>query len=133
MRRLELRPGFVALACLSYYLWPGRVFRAWALLCAIHEMGHLAALALCGVRVERVRLRALGAEIEEQPEGLVICGKPRLRGGRVDSAGDHRIAMSAAVAATVCTEEVCVDGADCVRKSYPRFWEDFDALGGGRA
>ena len=78
-------------------------------------------------------LRALGAEIEEQPEGLVICGKPRLRGGRVDSAGDHRIAMSAAVAATVCTEEVCVEGADCVRKSYPRFWEDFDALGGGRA
>ena len=78
-------------------------------------------------------LRALGAEIEELPEGLVIRGKPRLRGGRVDSAGDHRIAMSAAVAATVCTEEVCVEGADCVRKSYPRFWEDFDAMGGGRA
>lgn len=67
MKRLELRPGFVALACLSFYLWPGRGFRAWALLCALHEMGHLAALALCGVRVERLRLRVLGAVIETGP------------------------------------------------------------------
>lgn len=67
MRRLELRPGFVALACLSFYLWPGRVFWSWALLCAVHEMGHLSALALCGVRVERVRLRGLGAVIETGP------------------------------------------------------------------
>ena len=78
-------------------------------------------------------LRALGAEIDELPEGLVIRGKPRLRGGSVDSAGDHRIAMSAAVAATVCAEDVCVEGADCVGKSYPRFWEDFNALWGGEA
>ena len=67
MKRLELRPGFVFLACLSFYLWPGRVFRSWALLCALHEAGHLAALALCGVRVERIRLRALGAVIETGP------------------------------------------------------------------
>ena len=64
MNRLELRPGFVALACLAFYLCPGRMFWPWALLCLLHEMGHLAALALCGVRVERIRLRALGAVIE---------------------------------------------------------------------
>ena len=73
-------------------------------------------------------LRALGAEIEELPTGLVIRGRPRLDGGTVDSAGDHRIAMSAAAAATVCAGAVTVCGAECVQKSYPRFWEDFDAL-----
>ena len=67
MNRLELRPGFVALACLAFYLCPGHVFWAWALLCLLHEMGHLAALAVCGVRVERIRLGALGAVIETGP------------------------------------------------------------------
>ena len=66
MNRLELRPGFVALACLGFYLWP-RGFGAFALLGLLHELGHLAALALCGVRVERVRLRAPGAVIETGP------------------------------------------------------------------
>ena len=63
MNRLELRPGFVALACLGFYLWP-RSFCAFALLGLLHELGHLASLALCGVRVERIRLRVLGAVIE---------------------------------------------------------------------
>lgn len=67
MKRLELRPGFVALVCLAYYLCSGRVFWGWALLCLLHEMGHLAALALYAVPVERIRLRALGAVIETGP------------------------------------------------------------------
>ena len=83
------------------------------------------------LRSTTAMLSALGAQIEELPEGLVIGGKPRLTGGTVDSAGDHRIAMSAAVAAAVCTETVTVEGAECVQKSYPRFWEDYDALFGG--
>ena len=66
MNRLELRPGFVALACLGFYLWP-QGFGAFALLGLLHELGHLAALALCGVRVERVRLRAPGAVIQTGP------------------------------------------------------------------
>ena len=66
MKRLELRPGFVALVCLAYYLCPGRVFWRWTLLCLLHELGHLAALAACGVRVERLRLRTLGAVIETE-------------------------------------------------------------------
>lgn len=73
-------------------------------------------------------LRALGAEVEELGDGLVIRGRPCLAGGTVDSAGDHRIAMAAAVAATACTQPVTIHCADCVRKSYPRFWEDFEAL-----
>lgn len=78
-------------------------------------------------------LKALGAEIRELPEGLVIRGGKRLRGGRVDSCGDHRIAMSAAVAAGICTGTVTVGGAECVAKSYPRFWADYEALTGGKA
>ena len=78
-------------------------------------------------------LKALGAEIRELPEGLVIRGGKRLRGGRVDSCGDHRIAMSAAVAAGICTGTVTVEGAECVAKSYPRFWADYEALTGGKA
>jgi 3-phosphoshikimate 1-carboxyvinyltransferase len=76
-------------------------------------------------------LRALGAEIEELPDGLIIHGKDGLRGGAtVDAHNDHRIAMMTAVAATRCAEPVTILGAECVRKSYPDFWEDYKTLGG---
>ena len=78
-------------------------------------------------------LRALGAEIEERPAGLVIRGKSRLAGGMAQSAGDHRIAMAAAAAASVCEGPVTICGAECVAKSYPRFWEDLEQLSGGEA
>lgn len=76
-------------------------------------------------------LTALGGSVEEQPNGLLIHGTGRLRGGIADSCGDHRIAMSAAVAACLCESPVTVQGMACVSKSYPHFWEDFDALKGG--
>lgn len=76
-------------------------------------------------------LNALGAEIEELPDGLVIHGKDTLAGGvTVDSFNDHRIAMMTAVAATRCAAPVKLIGADCVKKSYPNFWEDYEKLGG---
>ena len=76
-------------------------------------------------------LRAMGADIAELPDGLVITGQTGLRGGvTVDSFNDHRIAMMAAIAATICTFPVTVRGAECVRKSYPGFWDDYKALGG---
>ena len=73
-------------------------------------------------------LRALGAEVREREDGLVIRGKPKLRGGTADAAGDHRIAMSAAVAAAASEESVTILGAECAAKSYPRFWKDLDSL-----
>ena len=76
-------------------------------------------------------LNALGAQIEELPDGLVIHGVDTLAGGvAVEAHNDHRIAMMAAVAATRCTQAVTIAGAECVRKSYPNFWEDYEALGG---
>jgi len=64
----------------------------------------------------------LGGNAEELPEGLVIHGAGSLRGGTVDPCNDHRIAMSAAVAACMCTECVNVLDAQCVQKSYHSFW-----------
>ena len=73
-------------------------------------------------------LKSLGADITELPDGLVIRGKRQLAGGTVDAMGDHRIAMSAAAAACVCAEPVTVLGSECVEKSYPRFWQDYEQL-----
>lgn len=73
-------------------------------------------------------LQGLGADVRELPDGLVIRGRPQLSGGTVDSYNDHRIAMAAAVAACSCTAPVTVLQAQCVEKSYPRFWDDYEAL-----
>ena len=76
-------------------------------------------------------LGALGASIEEQPDSLIVHGVETLAGGcTVDCCNDHRIAMMAAVAATACREPVTLLGAECVAKSYPDFWRDYQMLGG---
>ena len=72
----------------------------------------------------------LGGEIIVTDDGLIIKGKPMLTGGRVDSANDHRIAMSTAIASIKCENEVYLYNAQAVSKSYPHFWEDFEKLGG---
>lgn len=77
-------------------------------------------------------LKALGGAVEELPDGLVIHGGA-LSGGTVDSCRDHRIAMSAAVAASVALGSVTVSEENCVEKSYPRFWQDYDSLEVDRA
>jgi len=73
-------------------------------------------------------LAALGATIRELPDGWEIDGPVRLRGARVDSFGDHRVAMALAVAGLLAEGETEVEGADCVAVSYPRFWDDLGSL-----
>ena len=76
-------------------------------------------------------LTALGGQVEEGPDYLVFHGQETLPGGVTVSAhNDHRIAMMAAIAATRCEQPVTITGAECVNKSYPHFWEDYEALGG---
>lgn len=75
-------------------------------------------------------LNALGADIEEKEDGLIIHGKERLKGGTVSSFNDHRIAMMATIASVVCEEDVIILQAESVNKSYPGFYEDFKKLGG---
>ena len=69
-------------------------------------------------------IRALGGEVNVTDDGLEIFGTGSLAGGTVDTAGDHRIAMSAATAAGICTGDVVIPGAGCADKSYPGFFED---------
>ena len=66
--------------------------------------------------------------MEELEDGLVIHGTGRLEGGIVDSYNDHRIAMSAGVAASICRKDVTILGAECVSKSYPFFWNDLEEM-----
>ena len=73
-------------------------------------------------------ISALGGSARELPDGLVISGRARLSGGTADACGDHRIAMSAAMAACGCEGPVTVLGSECVAKSYHAFWEDFASL-----
>ena len=72
-------------------------------------------------------ITSLGGDVTELPDGLVVRGGS-LRGGRVNPYNDHRIAMSAAVAACICTEPVIVSDADCIQKSFPLFWDYFEEL-----
>ena len=65
-------------------------------------------------------LRSLGGEVEERPDGLTVYGS-RLRGGRVGSAGDHRIAMAFAVAGLLAGGPVTVEGAESIKVSFPEF------------
>ena len=74
-------------------------------------------------------LRSLGATVTETEDGLAIEGREKLRGGKVDSFNDHRIAMSAAVASAVAEGNVTISGAEAVRKSYGDFFEILSALG----
>jgi 3-phosphoshikimate 1-carboxyvinyltransferase len=74
-------------------------------------------------------LKALGGKAEADENTLTVYPSP-LIGGTVDAANDHRIAMAAAIAATVCKDTVTILGAQCVEKSYPKFWEEYSRLGG---
>jgi 3-phosphoshikimate 1-carboxyvinyltransferase len=68
-------------------------------------------------------LRKMGVEIEEYPDGLSIKGAERLRGAEVESHGDHRIAMSMAVAALVADGRTVINNASAVNISFPGFFD----------
>lgn len=75
-------------------------------------------------------LNRLGGNVTATADGLDIIPVKELHGGTVDSFGDHRIAMCAAITATRCTETVTILHGECVEKSYPSFYEDYQQLGG---
>jgi 3-phosphoshikimate 1-carboxyvinyltransferase len=82
-------------------------------------------------RIEAVTdgLRPLGARIRSQADGWTVTGVPaRLRGGRVDARGDHRIAMLGAVAGLASREGVAIEGADTAAISFPGFYELLDSV-----
>ena len=113
----------------------------------IDELPVLAAIApytedgieICDARELRVKesdriaavaagLRAMGAQVEERDDGLRIPGRQQLRGARVDSAGDHRVAMAFAIAALRAEGETTLTGARAAAVSYPEFFATLESL-----
>jgi 3-phosphoshikimate 1-carboxyvinyltransferase len=73
-------------------------------------------------------LRAMGADIEEFPDGFHIRGGRRLTGGHADAAHDHRLAMAFAIAGLSATGPTTISGAEAVDVSYPGFFEILTSL-----
>ena len=71
-------------------------------------------------------LRRMGVEAEELADGMAIPGRRRFHAAKVDSAGDHRIAMAFAVAALAADGESVIDGAEAASVSFPEFWETLE-------
>ena len=75
-------------------------------------------------------IRSIGGQCTLTDQGFVVIGTAGVAGGRVDSYGDHRIAMAAAIAGSASDEPVIIENAQCVSKSYPDFFDHFEKLGG---
>lgn len=75
-------------------------------------------------------ISGIGGKAEVTEDGLLITGSPRLRGGNVDGANDHRVVMAVSAAALRCDHAVTVTDAHSVNKSYPAFYDDYNGLGG---
>jgi 3-phosphoshikimate 1-carboxyvinyltransferase len=73
-------------------------------------------------------LSSVGAQVEGTEDGMIITGVEGLTGGRVASHGDHRIAMSLAVAALTARGEVAIADTGCTATSFPNFWSLLDGV-----
>jgi 3-phosphoshikimate 1-carboxyvinyltransferase len=73
-------------------------------------------------------LRALGADIDERPDGFHVKGRGRLRGGEADAHGDHRLAMAFAIAALGASGPTTIHGAGAAAVSYPEFFAVLESL-----
>lgn len=97
----------------------------------IYNAARLRAKESDRIETTSAMLTALGVKNDQTDDGLVINGDSRkFRSCKVDCANDHRIAMSASVAAEYAEDDVTLVGAEAVNKSYPTFFEDYKKLGG---
>lgn len=88
----------------------------------VKECDRLAAMEIC--------LNRIGGHVSTNEDSLEIEGVESLRGGEVECFNDHRIAMSMAIAATRCESPLIIRSAECVRKSFPNFFEVYKAING---
>lgn len=86
----------------------------------VKESDRIAAIA--------TNLRAMGAEVEEREDGLKIPGSQKLHGAKLDSYGDHRIAMAFSIAALRAEGETLIHGSECAAISYPAFFSTLEDL-----
>lgn len=114
----DLVPVLTVLGCFGKEV--SRIYNAKRL--KIKESNRLEAIS--------VTLNSLGGKVTVTDDGLVIEPVEKLHGGVVDSFGDHRIVMSAAIAAEKADGDIIIKGAEAVEKSYPDFFRDYNNLGG---
>lgn len=81
------------------------------------------------IAVVTENLKRMGADITATDDGMIIHGGRPLHGAEIDSHLDHRIAMSFAVAGTICDGPMTIKGSECVNISYPEFYNDLYRLG----
>ena len=81
------------------------------------------------IQVMVENLRRMGADIEGTEDGMIIHGGVPLHGAVIDPHLDHRVAMSFAVAGTICDGPLTILNGDCVNISYPNFYQDLYGLG----
>ncbi|MDX2493627.1 MAG: 3-phosphoshikimate 1-carboxyvinyltransferase [Desulfuromusa sp.] len=91
----------------------------------VKETDRIAAMCDC--------LGSLGAQIDPLDDGMRIVGGKLLRGGEVNSFGDHRIAMSMSIAALAAAGETKILDTACTETSFPKFWELLSLISEGRA
>jgi 3-phosphoshikimate 1-carboxyvinyltransferase len=96
----------------------------------VHDAGELRVKESDRIAVLATALRAVGLEVEERPDGYRVPGGQRPGPGTVEAHGDHRIAMTAAIAAVLGTGPVEIGGFAAVATSYPTFLDDLVRLGG---
>lgn len=73
-------------------------------------------------------LESMGAKVEERPDGMIIEGRTKLKGASIETAGDHRIAMTFAVAASIAKGTTEIVDADCASVSFPGFFKQLEAV-----
>ena len=113
----DLVPVCAALAC--YAKGASRIHDAKRL--KLKESDRLSSLYL--------ELRKMGADVAVDGDSLTVNGPCKLYGADIDSHSDHRVAMACAVAALGAEGETRIHGAECVKKSYPRVFNDLRSLG----
>jgi 3-phosphoshikimate 1-carboxyvinyltransferase len=89
----------------------------------IRDAAELRAKESDRIQAVATNLRALGAQVEEYNDGLFVPGRQELKGGVVDSFGDHRIAMAFAIAGLFATAPVVIKNPACVAVSFPGFFD----------
>jgi 3-phosphoshikimate 1-carboxyvinyltransferase len=94
----------------------------------IHDAGELRVKESDRLAGTAANLRAMGAEVEEFDDGLLVLGPAQLRGASIDSHGDHRIAMAFAIAALIADGETEIGGSECVAISFPEFFGLLESL-----
>jgi 3-phosphoshikimate 1-carboxyvinyltransferase len=89
----------------------------------VRDAGELRIKETDRIRTVVENLRLMGVQAEELPDGMAIPGRQKFHAAKLDSSGDHRIAMAFAVAALRADGESVIEGADAASVSFPEFWD----------